>query len=173
MFHIILGLLKPQSGTIFFKNEDINLDIVNWRNQIGYIAQNIYLLDDTIEKNITFDFLNKEIDKEKMNFAIEMSCLEKKIFELPDGITTKVGNDGLKLSGGEKQRIALARAIYKNPDIFFMDESTSALDSQTEQKIMWNLKENFSKKTIILIAHRKSTIDACDKIINIKDGTIS
>ena len=173
LFHIILGLLKPQSGTIFFKNEDINLDIVNWRNQIGYIAQNIYLLDDTIEKNITFDFLNKEIDKEKMNFAIEMSCLEKKIFELPDGITTKVGNDGLKLSGGEKQRIALARAIYKNPDIFFMDESTSALDSQTEQKIMWNLKENFSKKTIILIAHRKSTIDACDKIINIKDGTIS
>ena len=147
LFHIILGLLKPQSGTIFFKNEDINLDIVNWRNQIGYIAQNIYLLDDTIEKNITFDFLNKEIDKEKMNFAIEMSCLEKKIFELPDGITTKVGNDGLKLSGGEKQRIALARAIYKNPDIFFMDESTSALDSQTEQKIMWNLKENFSKKT--------------------------
>ena len=148
------------------------MDIINWRNQIGYIAQNIYLLDDTIEKNISFDFLEKEIDKERMNFAIEMSCLQKKIFELPEGLRTKVGNDGLRLSGGEKQRIALARAIYKNPDIFFMDESTSALDSETEQKIMLNLKKNFSKKTIILIAHRKSTIEACDKVINIKNGVI-
>tara|TARA_A100001015_G_scaffold317940_1_gene436280 strand:- start:676 stop:2400 length:1725 start_codon:yes stop_codon:yes gene_type:complete len=172
LFHIILGLLEPKSGVVLFKNQNINLDIVNWRNQIGYIAQNIYLLDDTIEKNISFDFLEKEIDKERMNFAIKMSCLQKKIFKLPDGLRTKVGNDGLRLSGGEKQRIALARAIYKNPDIFFMDESTSALDSETEQKIMLNLKNNFSKKTIILIAHRKSTIDACDKIINIKNGVI-
>ena len=172
LFHIILGLLEPKSGVVLFKNQNINLDIINWRNQIGYIAQNIYLLDDTIEKNISFDFLEKEIDKERMNFAIEMSCLQKKIFELPDGLRTKVGNDGLRLSGGEKQRIALARAIYKNPDIFFMDESTSALDSETEQKIMLNLKKNFSNKTIILIAHRKSTIEACDKVINIKNGVI-
>ncbi len=172
LFHIILGLLEPKSGVVLFKNQNINLDIINWRNQIGYIAQNIYLLDDTIEKNISFDFLEKEIDKERMNFAIEMSCLQKKIFELPDGLKTKVGNDGLRLSGGEKQRIALARAIYKNPDIFFMDESTSALDSETEQKIMLNLKKNFSNKTIILIAHRKSTIEACDKVINIKNGVI-
>tara|TARA_B100000575_G_C23132420_1_gene657093 strand:- start:1319 stop:3043 length:1725 start_codon:yes stop_codon:yes gene_type:complete len=172
LFHIILGLLEPKSGVVLFKNQNINLDIINWRNQIGYIAQNIYLLDDTIEKNISFDFLEKEIDKERMNFAIEMSCLQKKILELPDGLRTKVGNDGLRLSGGEKQRIALARAIYKNPDIFFMDESTSALDSETEQKIMLNLKKNFSKKTIILIAHRKSTIEACDKVINIKNGVI-
>ena len=172
LFHIILGLLEPKSGVVLFKNQNINLDIINWRNQIGYIAQNIYLLDDTIEKNISFNFLEKEIDKERMNFAIEMSCLQKKIFELPDGLRTKVGNDGLRLSGGEKQRIALARAIYKNPDIFFMDESTSALDSETEQKIMLNLKKNFSKKTIILIAHRKSTIEACDKVINIKNGVI-
>ena len=172
LFHIILGLLEPKSGVVLFKNQNINLDIINWRNQIGYIAQNIYLLDDTIEKNISFDFLEKEIDKERMNFAIEMSCLQKKIFELPEGLRTKVGNDGLRLSGGEKQRIALARAIYKNPDIFFMDESTSALDSETEQKIMLNLKKNFSNKTIILIAHRKSTIEACDKVINIKNGVI-
>ena len=170
MFHIILGLLEPKSGVVLFKNQNINLDIINWRNQIGYIAQNIYLLDDTIEKNISFDFLEKKLIK-RMNFAIEISCLQK-IFELPDGLRTKVGNDGLRLSGGEKQRIALARAIYKNPDIFFMDESTSALDSKTEQKIMLNLKKNFSNKTIILIAHRKSTIEACDKVINIKNGVI-
>ena len=173
LFHIMLGLLKPNSGTVYFNNKDINSNIENWRDQIGYIAQNIYLLDDTIEKNISFDFLNQKIDNKKMDFAIKMSCLEKKISELPDGLKTQVGNDGLRLSGGEKQRVALARAIYRGPDIFFMDESTSALDSETEQKIIENLKQNFSNKTIILIAHRKSTINACDRIINIKDGIIS
>ena len=107
-----------------------------------------------------------------MNFSIKMSCLEEKILELPQGLKTKVGNDGIKLSGGERQRIALARSIYRNPDIFFMDESTSALDSETEKKIIQNIKENFSEKTIILIAHRKTTIDECDRIINLKDGQI-
>jgi len=173
LFHIMLGLLKPNSGTVYFNNKDINSNIENWRDQIGYIAQNIYLIDDTIEKNISFNFLNQKIDNKKMDFAIKMSCLEKKISELPDGLKTQVGNDGLRLSGGEKQRVALARAIYRGPDIFFMDESTSALDSETEQKIIENLKQNFSNKTIILIAHRKSTINACDRIINIKDGIIS
>ena len=108
-----------------------------------------------------------------MDFAINMSCLDQKINELPDGLNTKVGNDGIKLSGGERQRIALARTIYRNPDIFFMDEFTSALDSITEQKIIKNIRENFSQKTIILIAHRKTTIDACDRIINIKKGKIN
>jgi len=173
LFHVMLGLLKPNSGTVYFNNKDINSNIENWRDQIGYIAQNIYLLDETIEKNISFDFLNQKIDNKKMDFAIKISCLEKKISELPDGLKTRVGNDGLRLSGGEKQRVALARAIYRDPDIFFMDESTSALDSETEQKIIENLKQNFSNKTIILIAHRKSTINACDRIINIKDGIIS
>lgn len=172
LFHIMLGLLKPNSGTIYFKNKDINSNIKNWRTQIGYIAQNIYLLDDTIEKNISFNFLNEKIDIKKLDFAIKMSCLEKKIAELPNGLKTKVGNDGLRLSGGEKQRVALARAIYRDPDIFFMDESTSALDSETEEIIMKNLKQNFTNKTIILIAHRNSTINACDRIINIKDGII-
>ena len=172
LFHIMLGLLQPNSGNLFFKNKNIYANIENWRNQVGYVAQNIYLIDDTIEKNITFDFLEEKIDKQKMDFAINMSCLDQKINELPDGLNTKVGNDGIKLSGGERQRIALARTIYRNPDIFFMDEFTSALDSITEQKIIKNIRENFSQKTIILIAHRKTTIDACDKIINIKNGKI-
>ena len=108
-----------------------------------------------------------------MNFSIKMSCLDEKISELPYGLKTKVGNDGVRLSGGEKQRVALARSIYRNPNIFFMDESTSALDLDTEQRIIKNMKENFSKKTIILIAHRKTTINECDKIINLNNGHIS
>ena len=173
LFHIMLGLLPPKTGNVFHKGRNIHAEIKNWRNQIGYIAQNIYLLDSTIEKNITFDFLDEKIDKERINFAIKMASLDEKISELPMGLKTEVGNDGLRLSGGEKQRIALARAIYRNPNIYFMDESTSALDSNTEQKIINNMKENFSSKTIILIAHRKTTIDACDKIINLKNGNIS
>ena len=173
LFHIMLGLLTPSSGNVIFENENIHANIENWRKQIGYIAQNIYLLDNTVEKNISFDFLGKKIDQKRMDFSIKMSCLDKKISELPHGIQTRVGNDGVRLSGGEKQRIALARAIYRNPNIFFMDESTSALDSQTEQKIIKNMKENFSNKTIIMIAHRKTTIDECDKIINLKNGNLN
>ena len=173
LFHIMLGLLSPKTGKIFYKNENIHTNIENWRNQIGYIAQNIYLLDNTIEKNISFNFLDEKIDKERMDFSIKMSCLDDKISELPYGLKTKVGNDGVRLSGGEKQRVALARSIYRNPNIFFMDESTSALDLDTEQRIIKNLKENFSKKTIILIAHRKTTINECDKIINLNNGHIS
>ena len=173
LFHIMLGLLQPKSGNLFFNNKNIYSDIEKWRNHVAYIAQNIYLLDDTIEKNISFNFVDKEIDEERMNFSIKMSCLENKILELPLGLKTKVGNDGVKLSGGERQRIALARAIYRNPDIFFMDESTSALDSETEKKIIQNIKQNFSEKTIILIAHRKTTIDECDRIINLKNGQIN
>ena len=169
----MLGLLKPSKGNIFHLDKNIHADLENWRNQIGYIAQNIYLLDNTIEKNISFDFLNEKIDKERMDFSIKMSCLDGLIAKLPQGLQTKVGNDGVRLSGGEKQRVALARSIYKNPNIFFMDESTSALDSETEQKIIKNMKENFSEKTIILIAHRKTTIEECDKIINLEGGKIN
>jgi len=172
LFHLMLGLLKPDTGNIYFNNKSIYYDLDNWRNKIGYIAQNIYLLDATIEKNISFDFLNKKVDKKRLEFSIEMACLKDKILELPDGINTKVGNDGIKLSGGEKQRVALARAIYRNPSILFMDESTSALDNETEKKIIDNIKMNLKEKTMIMIAHRNTTTKDCDQIINLKNGVL-
>jgi ATP-binding cassette, subfamily B, bacterial PglK len=172
LFHLMLGLLKPDTGNIYFNNKSIYEDLDNWRNKIGYIAQNIYLLDATIEKNISFDFLNEKVDKKRLEFSIEMACLKDKILELPDGINTQVGNDGIKLSGGEKQRVALARAIYRNPSILFMDESTSALDNQTEKKIIDNIKMNLKDKTMIMIAHRNTSIKDCDQIINLKNGVL-
>ncbi len=172
LFHLMLGLLKPDTGDIYFNNKSIYHDLNNWRNKIGYIAQNIYLLDATIEKNISFDFLNEKVDKKRLEFSIEMACLKNKILELPNGINTQVGNDGIKLSGGEKQRVALARAIYRNPSILFMDESTSALDNQTEQKIIDNIKTYLKEKTMIMIAHRHTTIKDCDQIINLKNGVL-
>ena len=172
LFHLMLGLLKPDAGNIYFNNKSIYQDLDIWRKKIGYIAQNIYLLDATIEKNISFDFLNEKVDKKRLEFSIEMACLKDKISELPDGISTQVGNDGIKLSGGEKQRVALARAIYRNPSILFMDESTSALDNQTEKKIIENIKMNLKNKTMIIIAHRNTTIKDCDQVINLKNGVL-
>ncbi len=172
LFHLMLGLLKPNRGNIYFKNKSIFHDLDGWRKKIGFIGQNIYLLDASIEKNISFDFLNEKVDKRRLEFSLEMACLKDKILDLPQGIKTQVGNDGIKLSGGEKQRVALARAIYRDPSVLFMDESTSALDNETEMKIIDNIKNNLREKTMIMIAHRNTTIKGCDQIINLKNGVI-
>ena len=172
LFHLILGLLRPKSGDIYFKGESIFSNLSKWRNQIGYISQNIYLLNSSIKKNISFNFFDDSFDEEKLKQAITVSNLNNMISKLPEGIHTKVGNDGLLLSGGERQRIALARAIYKNPNIYFLDESTSALDEQTEEEIMNNIKKNFKNKTIILISHRISSLEKCDKVWTLNNGKI-
>ena len=140
----------------------------NWRNEIGYIPQKIYLLDSTIEKNITLNFFDEKIDNAKMEKAIFLSGLSKKIADLPNGLETRTGSDGLKLSGGEKQRIVMARAIYREPNILIMDEFTSSLDQDTENRILLNLSEFFKDKTIIIISHRPNTIKNCDIILNIE-----
>jgi ABC-type bacteriocin/lantibiotic exporter with double-glycine peptidase domain len=168
----MLGLLRPKSGDIYFKGESIFSNLSKWRNEIGYISQNVYLLNGSIKKNISFNFFDESFDEEKLKQAISLSNLNNMISKLPEGIQTKVGNDGILLSGGERQRIALARAIYKNPNIYFLDESTSALDEQTEEEIMNNIKKNFKKKTIILISHRTSSIEKCDKVLTLDNGMI-
>tara|TARA_B100000579_G_scaffold356014_1_gene311554 strand:- start:2261 stop:3982 length:1722 start_codon:yes stop_codon:yes gene_type:complete len=173
LFHIMLGLIYPKSGDIIYKNESIFQNLDEWRKEIGYISQNIYLLDSSVEKNIAFNFLDEQINKEKLRKAINVACLNEKISSMPQGINTLVGNDGLKLSGGERQRIAIARAAYKNPNIFFMDESTSALDDKTENLIMNNLNQEFKNKTFIMIAHRKSTIEKCDKVWKLSNGKLT
>jgi ABC-type multidrug transport system fused ATPase/permease subunit len=172
LFHLMLGLLIPNSGNIFYKKKSIYNDLSSWRREIAYVSQNIYLLDSTIKRNIAFNFFNEKIDDKKLDKAIKIAELEETIMSLPYGLESKVGSDGLRLSGGEKQRVAIARAIYMDPNIIFMDESTSALDTNTESKIMKNLKEYFNKKTIVLIAHRKTTIDKCDKVWSLKDGQL-
>ena len=173
LFHLMLGLLEPKEGNIFYKGESIFKNLDSWRKEIGYISQNIYLLDSSIKKNIAFNFLDENINNVKLEKAINIANLSEKISDLPNGIDTRVGTDGLKLSGGERQRIALARAVYREPNIFFMDESTSALDLKTEEKIMENIKANFNDKTMVIIAHRKTTIEKCDKVFNLEDGLIT
>ena len=173
LFHLMLGLLTPQQGNIFYKGKDIFSDLSAWRKEIGYISQNIYLLDGSIKKNITFNFFGENIDDIKLNYSIKVSGLEDRISKLKNGLDSEVGVDGLKFSGGEKQRIAIARAIYQNPNILFMDESTSALDEETEEVIISNLFNAFKDKTIIIIAHRQSTINRCNVVWNLKNGVLS
>ena len=173
LFHIMLGLLKPQQGNIFFNGKNIFADLNTWREEIGYISQNIYLLDESIKKNITFNFIDNNCDIIKLRQAIKIADLENKVDSLEKGIDSKVGVEGLKFSGGERQRIAIARAVYRNPKILFMDESTSALDDNTEELVMNNLLNNFLGKTIIIIAHRKSTIERCNEVWNLKNGRLS
>ena len=172
LFHLMLGLLTPQQGSIFYMGKNIFAHLNTWREEIGYISQNIYLLDDSIKKNITFNFIDENCDIIKLRHAIKIAGLEDKVNSLEKGVDSKVGVEGLKFSGGERQRIAIARAVYRNPNILFMDESTSALDDNTEELVMNNLLNHFTGKTIIIIAHRKSTINRCKEVWYLQDGKL-
>jgi len=173
LFHLMLGLIKPKEGDIFYNGESIFNNLNKWREKIGYVSQNVFLLNSSIKNNVTFNFLEEAVDSKKLETAINIAQLKKKITSLPNGIDTNVGSGGLKLSGGERQRIALARALYKDPEIYFMDESTSSLDANTEKLILEAIKKDVNDKTVILIAHRKTTLDKCDEVLTLKDGSFS
>lgn len=168
LLQIMMGLLKPNTGQVLYKNKDIFSFHDKWIEKISYVSQNIFLLDDTVEKNIAFNFNNSPVDTDKIERALEIAELKSKIFSLPNKYREKVGVDGLKFSGGERQRLAIARAVYKDSPILFLDEFTSSLDVITEEKILNNFKKYFSNKTIILITHRRNTIERCDKFWELK-----
>lgn len=171
ILNLMLGLLEPLSGNIYYKGKNIKSDISNWHQALSFVSQDPYLFDDSILNNISFNVLKNNIDKKKLNKAIEISELKQTIAKFPKGLNTKVSSQSINLSGGEKQRIALARAIYKDCNIFFLDEFTNAIDNETEKKIMQNLR-NLKNKTFIIISHKKSTIDQCDKIWKLENGKI-
>lgn len=172
LFYLMLGLIKPSKGSISHYGNDIYLSLHNWKKKIGIVSQNIFLLDNTIEKNIAFNLNREEVDKKKLYSAIKVAQLEKKIKELPLGVKTFVGNNGIKLSGGERQRLAISRLIYQDPEVIFLDESTSALDLKTEKLIFEAIKENFKDKTIVMIAHRESLIGYCDTVWKLENGEL-
>ena len=169
---LILGLLKPQKGEIYVDNNKL-LDVTkNWQKQIGYIPQDVYLLDDSIRNNISFGMEKDQVDENLIHKAVKMAQLENLVDGLPDKLDSIVGNRGIKLSGGEKQRIAIGRAIYNNPQILILDEATSALDIENENKILDEIKKNLSDKTTIIISHRNNTVKNCDIIYVMEKGRI-
>jgi ATP-binding cassette subfamily C protein len=172
LIDIILGLLKPKSGQIIIDGENMDKKKTIWQTQIGYVPQNIYLLDDTIKNNIIFGINEEDIDEILLAKVIEMAQLKNLINTLPDNIHSIVGNRGAKLSGGEKQRIGIARALYKKPEILILDEPTSSLDFNTEQKFLSSLKNLKSKLTIVFISHKKQNFQNTDRVIKIRQGKI-
>lgn len=169
----IAGLLSPISGEILVDNINIGTNIKGWQSQIGYVPQTIFLIDDTLKRNIAFGISDTEIDEEKMNKAILDSQLFNVINRLPNGIETIVGERGVRLSGGERQRIGIARALYNNPEILILDEATSSLDNETEKDFMDSINALQGLKTILIIAHRLSTIQNCNKVFELKNGVLT
>lgn len=170
---IILGLLTPQSGDITVDGVSIYRDLRAWQNLVGYIPQSIFLLDDTIERNIAFGVPDHLIDYRKLDQALAASQLEELIAQLPNGIHTRIGERGVMLSGGQRQRIGIARALYHEREILVLDEATSALDNETEKKVSEAIQALSGKKTIIIIAHRLSTVENCNRIYVLEGGKIS
>lgn len=167
---VILGLLRPQKGTIKMDGIDIFTIPNSWSRVIGYVPQTVYLIDDTISNNVTFGVEPKDISEEKVWEALEKAQLKEFVEKLPSGINTIVGERGVRFSGGQRQRIAIARALYYNPDILILDEATSALDNETETAVMEAIDALQGYKTLIIVAHRLTTIQNCDEIYEILDG---
>lgn len=167
---VILGLLPPQKGNIEIDGEDVYSNLLSWSKLVGYVPQSVYLTDDTIRANVAFGIRKEDIDEDKVRHAIKEAQLEEFVNGLEKGLDTMVGEAGVRISGGQRQRIAIARALYENPEILVLDEATSALDTETETAVMEAIDSLHGSKTMIIVAHRLSTIRNCDSIYEINGG---
>jgi ABC-type bacteriocin/lantibiotic exporter with double-glycine peptidase domain len=166
---LMMGLLPTDLGKILVDGMDIYSNIGSWQKNIGYVPQTIYLLDDSILKNIAFGISDENICHKSVKNAIHLAQLEEFVNDLEHGVNTNIGEGGAKLSGGQRQRIGIARALYNNPELLIFDEATSALDNKTESAVMEAIY-SIKNKTIIIIAHRLSTLSKCDIVYSIEGG---
>ena len=166
-------MVDPSAGEVLIDNDNIKNNKTNLQNIIGYVPQNIYLLDASIRENILFSKKEFNFDKNFINNKIEKLGLEKFINSLPLGMETQIGELGAKLSGGQIQRIGIARMLYKNPEIIILDEATNALDEETELQILKSIEKFKQTKTIIIITHQKEYLFFCDKLFFIENNSIS
>ncbi|MDA1091487.1 MAG: ABC transporter ATP-binding protein [Proteobacteria bacterium] len=169
---IILGLLLPKTGRVTVDGTDISTATRAWRRQIGYVPQSIYIIDDSLRRNIAFGLNDDEIDEAKIQKAIRLAQLNDLVGELPDGLETRLGERGVRLSGGQRQRVGIARALYRDPEVLILDEATSSLDAETEHEINNAIDRLSGEKTLIIIAHRLSTVRKCQSLAFIKDGNL-
>lgn len=169
---VILGLLTPSEGLVEVDGHDIQQGMRQWQDQIGYVSQSIYLTDDTIRRNVAFGLSSEQVDDLAVQRAIKAAQLEEFVSSLPEGLETVVGERGIRLSGGQRQRIGIARALYHDPPVLVLDEATSSLDGLTEQGVMAAVTALKGSKTIIIVAHRLSTVENCDCIFRLERGRI-
>lgn len=172
LLDILLGLLPPTSGSVRCGDRDVYEDLPRWYESIGVVPQDVYLLDDTLAANIAFGCRPEDIDILRLGEAVELAQLMPLLRELPDGLETTLGERGVRLSGGQRQRVGIARALYRRPSILILDEATSSLDNVTEQKISETLESLNGTMTIVLVAHRLSTVKNADKVVFMAEGNI-
>jgi ABC-type multidrug transport system fused ATPase/permease subunit len=169
---VMLGLLTPGTGQVAVDGKDIQANLRAWQDQIGYVPQTIYLTDDTIRRNVAFGLPNEEIDDAKVTRAIRAAQLDEFVAALPAALETLVGERGIRLSGGQRQRIGIARALYHDPAVLVLDEATSALDTAAEHGVMQAVTALQGRKTILIVAHRLSTVSGCDRLYRLEHGRI-
>jgi ABC-type multidrug transport system fused ATPase/permease subunit len=169
---VLLGLLEPSKGEILYNKKPIEKNLSNWRSQIAYIPQEIFLIDDTLRHNVALGIEDANIDNNLVYQSLKQASLLEMVEQMENGIETILGENGVRLSGGQRQRIALARSFYNGRDILIMDEATSALDTKTEEEIVREIQQFKGKRTIIVIAHRLTTVMNCDYILRLEDGCI-
>ena len=169
---IILGLLTPVSGTVRIDGTDIQGNLRGWQDQVGYVAQSVFLTDDTLRRNIAFGLPSDQIDGTAVERVLEAAQLSEFVHDSPDGLDTVVGERGVRLSGGQRQRIGIARALYHDPSVLVLDEATSSLDTPTEQEVMEAVRLLQGEKTILIVAHRLTTVEHCDRLLRIDNGNV-
>lgn len=169
---VILGILTPTSGTVCYGNMNVHEHPIKWSKKLAYIQQSIYLADETIRNNVAFGIDDDKIDEEKVWKALEEAQIKDFVKSLPEGLDTMVGERGVRLSGGQRQRIGIARALYDDPEILVLDEATSALDNETETAVMEAIDNLMGRKTLIIIAHRLTTLRNCQKIFKVEGGGV-
>jgi ABC-type multidrug transport system fused ATPase/permease subunit len=169
---VILGLLTPSAGRVLVDGENIQTNLRAWQDQIGYVPQSIYLTDDTLRRNVAFGLPNEAIDDDAVKRAVRAAQLHEFVAGLPQGLETLVGERGIRLSGGQRQRIGIARALYHDPAVLVLDEATSALDTATERGVMEAVTALQGSKTVLIVAHRLSTVSNCDRLYRLEQGRI-
>jgi len=169
---VFLGLLAPQSGDVQVNGEPIREKLGLWRTTVGYVPQTIFLIDDSLRKNIAFGLPNEEINEADVQQALQLAQLQEFVDGLPDGLDTVVGERGVRLSGGQRQRIGIARALYNKPEVLVLDEATSSLDTETEHEVMKAVQALQGTKTVVIVAHRLSTVEYCDRLYRLENARV-
>lgn len=170
---VLLGLLRPTTGRVLIDGDDLAGYERAWQRLIGYVPQDSYLLDDTLRRNIAFGVPDSAIDEERLARACLLAQLDEFVRQLPDELETVVGEDGVRLSGGQRQRVAIARALYQDPEVLVFDEATAALDNLTEREVTRAIARLHGQRTLIVIAHRLTTVESCDRLVFLRDGKLA
>jgi ABC-type multidrug transport system fused ATPase/permease subunit len=169
---VLIGILNPPSGKIQVNGVELSTIRRQWQDKIGYVPQHVYLMDTTIRRNVAFGLPEKMIDDSQVERALRQANLLEFVQSLPMGWDTETGERGVRLSGGQRQRLGIARALYNNPEVIVLDEATSALDMATEREIVESFREIATDHTLIVVAHRTSTLRYCDRLIRLEEGRI-